>query len=196
MHDINITFVFQEIATVNANREVQRAQNESLKRMKVHWIFFSSFYVCCNESYEWDHFSEMSFSILTYLDFLYSQLDIGSQSHNNPSSTDSVELQCTLVGQPHQRLVPSEALTRATQDDTHSQASESRPNGIESTGESSFLIPDLNMMPSDDGSCTGALCGMSWERRTLGTVYTMYVGETTLNNVQADREHFEASTTQ
>ncbi|TKY74767.1 hypothetical protein E2542_SST03530 [Spatholobus suberectus] len=88
------------------------------------------------------------------------KLDFGSKSQNNPSLT-CVELQCMLAGQPHQRIVSSEALTRPTEDDTHSQASESRPNGIESTGESFFLIPDLNMMPSDDVSCTDALCGTS-----------------------------------
>ncbi|XP_061341025.1 uncharacterized protein LOC133287426 [Gastrolobium bilobum] len=89
------------------------------------------------------------------------KLDCGSKSHNNPSST-SVEQQCALAGQPHQRIGPPlDALTRATQGDTHSEASESRPNGIESTGESFFLIPDLNMIPSDDGSYTDALCGMS-----------------------------------
>lgn len=81
------------------------------------------------------------------------QLGYGSKSQNNPSST-SVEPQCLLAGQPHQRIVSAEALTRPIQDDTHSQASESRPNGTESTGESFFLIPDLNMVPSDDVSCT------------------------------------------
>lgn len=81
------------------------------------------------------------------------KLGYGSKSQNNPSST-SVEQQCLLAGQPHQRIVSAEALTRPIQDDTHSQASESRPNGTESTGESFFLIPDLNMMPSDDVSCT------------------------------------------
>ncbi|KAL2346684.1 hypothetical protein Fmac_000684 [Flemingia macrophylla] len=88
------------------------------------------------------------------------KLDIGSKSQSNPSSI-SVEPQCVLAGQPHQRMVFSEAVTRPTHDDAHSQASESRPNGIESTGESFFLIPDLNMMPSDDVSYTDALCGMS-----------------------------------
>ncbi|XP_027356240.1 uncharacterized protein LOC113865715 [Abrus precatorius] len=84
------------------------------------------------------------------------KLDFGSKSHRNPSST-SIEQHCTYAGQPHQRIVSSEALTRAIQDDTQSQASESRPNGIESTGESFFLIPDLNMMPSDDVSYTDVL---------------------------------------
>ncbi|KAK2445938.1 hypothetical protein QL285_016807 [Trifolium repens] len=101
----------KEIATKNANFEVMRNTNESLKRMK---------------------------------------LGFGSKSHNKPSST-SVELQGTIAGQPHQRIVASEVLIRGTQDDNHSQASESRPNRIESTGESFFMIPDLNMMPSDDG---------------------------------------------
>jgi len=32
--NINITLVLQEIASVNANFEAQRAKNESLKRMK------------------------------------------------------------------------------------------------------------------------------------------------------------------
>jgi hypothetical protein len=112
---------------------------------------------------------------------LYSQLGFGSKSYNKPSST-SVQLQGTIVGQPHQRIVASEVLIRATQDDTHSQASESRPNRIESTGESFFMIPDLNMMPSDDGifevdlHCFG---------KTFGTI--------TLKNEQAGREHFQDS---
>lgn len=101
----------REIATRNANFEVMRTTNESLKRMK---------------------------------------LGFGSKSHSKPSCSTSVELRGTLAGQPHQRIAPSEVLTRATQDDTRSQASESRPNRIESTGESVFMIPDLNMMPSDD----------------------------------------------
>ncbi|KAG5034192.1 hypothetical protein AAZX31_04G062400 [Glycine max] len=91
------------------------------------------------------------------------KLDVGLKYHqNNPSST-SVEPQCVLAGQPHQRIVvSSEALIRPIQDDTHSHASESRPNKIESTtGKSFFLIPDLNMMPSEDVSCTDNLCGMS-----------------------------------
>ncbi|KAK7410237.1 hypothetical protein VNO78_00864 [Psophocarpus tetragonolobus] len=89
------------------------------------------------------------------------KLDFGSKSQNNTSST-RVEPQCVVSGQPHQRIiVSSEALIRPTQNDTHSQASESRPNMVESTGESFFLIPDLNMMPSDDVSCTDAICGMS-----------------------------------
>jgi len=37
--NINITLVLQEIATVNANFEAQRAKNESLKRMKVYSYF-------------------------------------------------------------------------------------------------------------------------------------------------------------
>ncbi|XP_045805283.1 uncharacterized protein LOC123898391 isoform X2 [Trifolium pratense] len=98
----------KEIATKNANFEVMRNTNESLKRMK---------------------------------------LGFGSKSHNKPSST-SIELQGTVAGQPHQRIVASEV---PTQDNTRSQPSESRPNKIESTGESFFMIPDLNMMPSDDG---------------------------------------------
>ncbi|XP_068481659.1 uncharacterized protein [Phaseolus vulgaris] len=84
------------------------------------------------------------------------KLDIGSNYQKNPSST-SVEPQCMVAGQPHQRIV-SPTLTRPTQDDTRSQASESRPNEIESTGERFFLIPDLNMTPSDDVSCTDTLC--------------------------------------
>ncbi|PNX86005.1 hypothetical protein L195_g042080, partial [Trifolium pratense] len=101
-------FLIMEIATKNANFEVMRNTNESLKRMK---------------------------------------LGFGSKSHNKPSST-SIELQGTVAGQPHQRIVASEV---PTQDNTRSQPSESRPNKIESTGESFFMIPDLNMMPSDDG---------------------------------------------
>ncbi|CAJ1973679.1 unnamed protein product [Sphenostylis stenocarpa] len=85
------------------------------------------------------------------------KLGVGSKSQKNPSST-SVEPQCMVAGQPHQRIVSPEALVRPTQDDTRLQTSESRPNGIESTGERFFLIPDLNMMPSDDVSCTDALC--------------------------------------
>ncbi|QCE16278.1 hypothetical protein DEO72_LG11g3291 [Vigna unguiculata] len=85
------------------------------------------------------------------------KLDIGSKSRKNPSST-SVEPQRMVAGQPHQRIVSAEALIRTTQDDTRSQASESRPNEIESTGEKFFLIPDLNMTPSDDVSCTDAQC--------------------------------------
>ncbi|GAU23108.1 hypothetical protein TSUD_305550 [Trifolium subterraneum] len=85
----------KEIATKNANFEVMRNTNASLKRMK---------------------------------------LGFGSKSHNNPSST-SVKLEGTVAGQPHQRIVASEVLMRATQDDTRSQALESRPNKIESTGE-------------------------------------------------------------
>ena len=90
------------------------------------------------------------------------KLDVGLKYHqNNPSST-SVEPQCVLAGQPHQRIVVStEALIRPIQEDTHSLASESRPNRIKSTGESFFLIPDLNMVPSEDVSCTDNLCGMS-----------------------------------
>ncbi|KAG5030931.1 hypothetical protein HKD37_06G015073 [Glycine soja] len=89
------------------------------------------------------------------------KLDVGSKYQNNPSST-SVEPQRLPAGQPHQRIVVStEALIRPIQEDTHSLASESRPNRIKSTGESFFLIPDLNMVPSEDVSCTDALCGMS-----------------------------------
>ncbi|KAK7351363.1 hypothetical protein VNO77_10757 [Canavalia gladiata] len=110
-------YLKKEIATANANFEVERAKNESLKRMK---------------------------------------LDFGSKSHINPNST-SVEIHSTVAGQPHQRIASSNVLTCATHDDTHSQASESRPNGIESTGESFFLIPDLNVMPSDDGSYTDTM---------------------------------------
>ncbi|KAJ1413146.1 hypothetical protein SESBI_19909 [Sesbania bispinosa] len=84
------------------------------------------------------------------------KIDFGSKSHNNPSSTP-VEQKCTVAGQPHQRRVAlkSEVPISGTQDDTHSQASESRPNAMESSGDSFFLIPDLNMIPSDD------LCGTS-----------------------------------
>ncbi|XP_057434360.1 uncharacterized protein LOC130727182 [Lotus japonicus] len=78
------------------------------------------------------------------------KLDVGSKSHAKPSPA-SAALKSTLAGQPHQRIAP---VTRVTQDDTHSQASETRPNGMESTGDSFFLIPDLNMMPSDDASFT------------------------------------------
>ncbi|KAK7311895.1 hypothetical protein RJT34_10352 [Clitoria ternatea] len=85
------------------------------------------------------------------------KFDVGSKYVKNTSPA-SAELQCTVAGQPHQRIVSSgAALTRPPQDDTHSQASESRPNGAESTGESVFLIPDLNMVPSDDGSYPGTL---------------------------------------
>jgi len=128
-----------------------------------------------------DYFSDMFISFGTYSNFLYSQLGFGSKSHSKPSCSTSVELQGTIAGQPHQRIAPSEVLTHATQDDTRSQASESRPNRIESTGESVFMIPDLNMMPSDD--CT------SWDRPTLFKNY----GTITLSNVQVDREHFEDS---
>ncbi|XP_004501364.1 uncharacterized protein [Cicer arietinum] len=115
-------YLEREIATKNANFEVMRTTNESLKRMK---------------------------------------LDFGSKSHNKPSSK-SVELRGKHAGgQPHQRIVPSEVLPRTTLDDTHSQAPESRPNVIESSGQSFFMIPDLNMMPSDDGSCADAQYGMS-----------------------------------
>lgn len=76
------------------------------------------------------------------------KVDFGTKSRDNPSST-SVELQCTPTGQPHQRISSSGALKirHATQDDTHSQASESRP-----AGDKFSLIPDLNMMPPDDAS--------------------------------------------
>lgn len=87
------------------------------------------------------------------------KFDLGSNSRGSPSSTH-VELQRKVVGQPHQRIVPSDGLTvtrtTGTQDDTRSQASETR-----STGESFSLIPDLNMIPSDDGSCTDTLYGLS-----------------------------------
>ncbi|KAL5074394.1 hypothetical protein RYX36_013378 [Vicia faba] len=77
------------------------------------------------------------------------KLGFGSRSHNKPSST-SVELRGTVAGQPHQRIVSSEV--HDTRDNTRPQAaSETRPNRIESTRESFFMIPDLNMMPSDDG---------------------------------------------
>jgi len=118
-------------------------------------------------------------SCLPYFYFWYFQLDVGSKYQNNPSST-SVEPQRLPAGQPHQRIVVStEALIRPIQEDTHSLASESRPNRIKSTGESFFLIPDLNMVPSEDVSCTDALCGMSWDLFLLLCVlgiqiWTMY----------------------
>ncbi|KAE9586931.1 hypothetical protein Lal_00004806 [Lupinus albus] len=84
------------------------------------------------------------------------KLDFGTKWHSNPSST-SAELQCTSTGQPHQRIVvvPLGPLkvTHATQDDSHSQVSESKGDFP--------LIPDLNMMPPDDYSYTEDLCGMS-----------------------------------
>ena len=117
-----------------------------------------------NHRFCWLVFGDVHFvSCLTLFFYGYFQLDVGLKYHqNNPSST-SVEPQCVLAGQPHQRIVvSSEALIRPIQDDTHSHASESRPNKIESTtGKSFFLIPDLNMMPSEDVSCTDNLCGMS-----------------------------------
>ena len=106
----------------------------------------------------------MSISFLAYLYFYFyfilnSQLDFGSKSHNNPiPSSKSDEQQCTLSAQSHKIMPPSSGaltLTHATtQDETHSQATESRP-----AGESLVLIPDLNMMPADDDSYTDALCG-------------------------------------
>ncbi|KAI4316373.1 hypothetical protein L6164_024358 [Bauhinia variegata] len=82
------------------------------------------------------------------------KLDLGAKSQNNPSSSTSDELLCTLSGQPHQRMISAKALTHAhaTDDKTHIGAMKT-----ESTGESCFVIPDLNMMPSEDD----ALCGMS-----------------------------------
>ncbi|CAL0319140.1 unnamed protein product [Lupinus luteus] len=84
------------------------------------------------------------------------RLDFGTKWHSNPSST-SVELQCTTpAGQPHQRIVEPFGplkVTDATQDESHSHASQSR--------EGFSLIPDLNMMPPDAGSYTEDLCGMS-----------------------------------
>lgn len=177
--NINITLVLQEIASVNANFEAQRAKNESLKRMKVYSYFLwhsespfllVSFWRC-----------PFRFLLNSFFFYGYFQLDVGLKYHqNNPSST-SVEPQCVLAGQPHQRIVvSSEALIRPIQDDTHSHASESRPNKIESTtGKSFFLIPDLNMVPSEDVSCTDALCGMSWDLFLLLCVlgiqiWTMY----------------------
>ncbi|XP_019437777.1 PREDICTED: uncharacterized protein LOC109343765 isoform X2 [Lupinus angustifolius] len=74
------------------------------------------------------------------------KIDFGTKWHSNPSST-SVELQCTPTGQPHQRIIAPLGplkVTHTTQDDSHSQVSESR-------GHFS-LIPDLNMMPPDDDS--------------------------------------------
>lgn len=128
----------------------------------------------------------MPILFLTSIHFLCSQLDVGSKSHAKPSPA-SAALKSTLAGQPHQRIAP---VTRVTQDDTHSQASETRPNGMESTGDSFFLIPDLNMMPSDDASFTVVwISSETWDlpacyhppewRRTLGTVgekqlWTMY----------------------
>ncbi|KAI4337275.1 hypothetical protein L6164_015711 [Bauhinia variegata] len=77
------------------------------------------------------------------------KLDLGSKSQNNPSSSTSDELMCTISGQPHQRMMSPNASTQATEDKTHPRA-DSKPMKNESTGESCFVIPDLNMLPSED----------------------------------------------
>lgn len=147
-----IDIVLQEIATKNANFEVMRTTNESLKRMKVNSKFPVMWIVLI-------YFSEMSSLFDTYPNLLLSQLGFGSKSHTKPSST-SVELRGTVAGQPHQRIVSSEI--HDTRNNTRPQASESRSNRIESTVESFFMIPDLNMMPSDDG--------MSWKQDSWNNI--------------------------
>ncbi|KAF7830331.1 uncharacterized protein G2W53_012664 [Senna tora] len=92
------------------------------------------------------------------------KIDLGSKSENDGSSTCDEELR-TLCGQPHQRI--AQESRDASEDDSHTDtdtevaaADSSNARKAESMGESFFLIPDLNVMPSEEDSYSDALCGM------------------------------------
>ena len=74
------------------------------------------------------------------LAFLFWQLDVGSKSQKNPTSASN---------EPHQIIVPTKGLTNAIEHDAYPLVTDSQATKAESTGESIFMIPDLNMMPSE-----------------------------------------------
>ncbi|KAJ7966235.1 Major facilitator superfamily domain-containing protein [Quillaja saponaria] len=92
------------------------------------------------------------------------KLDVSSQSPKNPIGTGLLP---TLSGQPHQRIAPAPKYV-APMTPTHSTPEYDRPlsdsceeNKTDSTQENFFVLPDLNMMPSEDDSNSDTLYGFS-----------------------------------
>lgn len=87
--------------------------------------------------------------------------------HSSKHLKASVDgLEKAIAGQLHQRIgsplgnVPSHLNTRATVQDDNSQSDFCDASKADFTGNS-FLLPDLNMAPSEDDFGAETFCGMS-----------------------------------
>ncbi|KAJ7958545.1 DNA topoisomerase 4 subunit A like [Quillaja saponaria] len=92
------------------------------------------------------------------------KLDVSTQSQKNPIATG---LMPSLSGQPYQRISPSLGYvppiipTHSAHEYDHPLSDSCEANKTDSTRESFFVLPDLNMTPSEDDCNSDSLYGFS-----------------------------------